>query len=230
VEPCGYQTTATTCSKPNVAGHQAIDCATCETGTAQNEAAKAAAENPAAAFQAMRDQLKAGGVQVVSAPQLFPTPARLAARMVELADIEPGMRVLEPSAGTGRILDQLPEGCEVVAVEINASLGGRLDATRRAVVIGDFLQCTPETLWGSFDRILMNPPFANADDIKHIRHALDFLKPGGKLVAICANGPRQNAQLRPLVEQHGGEWEDLPPDTFADSGTAVNTALFTLTA
>ncbi|CAB1371323.1 protein of unknown function (plasmid) [Denitratisoma oestradiolicum] len=80
--------------------------------------------------------------------------------MVELADIEPGMRVLEPSAGTGRILDQLPEGCEVVAVEINASLGGRLDATRRAVVIGDFLQCTPETLWGSFDRILMNPPFA----------------------------------------------------------------------
>lgn len=180
-------------------------------------------------FQAMRDQLKAG-VQVVSAPQLFPTPADLAARMVELADIEPGMRVLEPSAGTGRILEQLPEGCEVVAVEINAALGGRLDADRRAVVIGDFLQCTPETLWGSFDRILMNPPFANADDIKHIRHALRFLKPGGKLVAICANGPRQNAQLRPLVEQHGGEWENLPPDTFAESGTAVNTALFTLTA
>lgn len=180
-------------------------------------------------FQAMRDQLKAG-VQVVSAPQLFPTPADLAARMVELADIEPGMRVLEPSAGTGRILEQLPEGCEVVAVEINAALGGRLDAGRRAVVIGDFLQCTPETLWGSFDRILMNPPFANADDIKHIRHALRFLKPGGKLVAICANGPRQNAQLRPLVEQHGGEWENLPPDTFAESGTAVNTALFTLTA
>lgn len=159
-----------------------------------------------------------------------PTPADLAARMVELADIEPGMRVLEPSAGTGRILEQLPEGCEVVAVEINAALGGRLDADRRAVVIGDFLQCTPETLWGSFDRILMNPPFANADDIKHIRHALRFLKPGGKLVAICANGPRQNDQLRPLVEQHGGEWENLPPDTFAESGTAVNTALFTLTA
>ncbi|EHI41732.1 hypothetical protein OPAG_08730, partial [Rhodococcus opacus PD630] len=71
--------------------------------------------------------------------------------------------------------------------------------------------------------------FANADDIKHIRHALRFLKPGGKLVAICANGPRQNDQLRPLVEQHGGEWENLPPDTFAESGTAVNTALFTLT-
>lgn len=180
-------------------------------------------------FQAMRDQLKTG-VQVVCAPQLFPTPVELAARMVELADIEPGMRVLEPSAGTGRILDQLPEGCEVVAVEINASLGGRLDATRRVVVVGDFLRCTPEILWGSFDRVLMNPPFANADDIKHIRHALGFLKPGGKLVAICANGPRQNAQLRPLVEQHGGEWEELPPDTFAGSGTEVDTVLCTFFA
>ena len=190
------------------------------------------AENRAAMadeIQAMREQLKAG-VQVVSVPQLFPTPAYLAARMVEMAEIEPGMRVLEPSAGTGPILEQLPEGCEVVAVEINAVLGGRLDADHRAVVIGDFLQCTPESLWGLFDRILMNPPFANADDIKHIRHALRFLKPGGKLVAICANGPRQNAQLRPLVQQHGGVWESLPPNTFAESGTAVNTALFTLTA
>lgn len=175
-------------------------------------------------FQAMRDQLKAG-VQVVSAPQLFPTPADLAARMVELADIEPGMRVLEPSAGTGRILEQLPEGCEVVAVEINAALGGRLDASRRAVVIGDFLQCTPETLWGSFDRILMNPPFANADDIKHIKHALTMLAPCGRLVAICANGPRQRAEL-----MHLGEWEDLPPGSFAASGTNVNAALLVVQA
>lgn len=178
-------------------------------------------------FEAMRDQLRAG-VQVVSAPQLFPTPADLAARMVELADIEPGIRVLEPSAGTGRILEQLPEGCEVVAVEINAALGGRLDADRRAVVIGDFLQCTPETLWGSFDRVLMNPPFENADDIKHILHARSMLKPGGRLVAICANGPRQRDKLKPLSESSGGFWEELPAGTFKESGTLVNAALLVI--
>jgi hypothetical protein len=63
--------------------------------------------------------------------------------------------------------------------------------------------------------------FANADDIKHIMHALKMLKPGGRLVAICANGPRQNDQLRPIVKARGGIWEELPSDTFISTGTSV---------
>lgn len=170
------------------------------------------------------------GVQIAIAPQLFPTPVTLARRMVELADIEPGMRVLEPSAGTGRILDALPEHCSVVAVEINPTLGGRLDAAGCAVVVGDFLTCTPAALWGHFDRVVMNPPFVNADDIKHIRHALTFIRPGGRLVAICAGGPRQADALRPLVEACGGLWEELPASTFADAGTSVRSVLLTIDA
>lgn len=183
-----------------------------------------AAQANAERFEAMREQLKSG-VQIVTAPQLFPTPVELAERMVDEAGIQPGMRVLEPSAGTGRILDQLPEGCSVVAVEINAGLGGRLDAEKQAVIIGDFLSCSTATLGGEFDAICMNPPFGNADDIKHIRHAFNMLKPGGRLVAICANGPRQNDQLLPFVESHGGTWEVLPEKTFAESGTNVRTVL-----
>jgi hypothetical protein len=76
----------------------------------------------------------------------------------------------------------------------------------------------------------MNPPFANADDIKHIMHALKMLKPGGRLVAICANGPRQNDKLRPLVEARGGIWEELPSDTFIGAGTGVRTVLLLLDA
>lgn len=183
-------------------------------------------------FEAMRGMLKKG-VQVVTAPQLFPTPPSLAARMVELADIERGHAVLEPSAGTGNILRAIREatngGAVRTAIEINPRLCDSLRiAEEGAEVINcDFLQYTPPA--GKFDRVLMNPPFVNADDIKHIKHALGMLKPGGKLVAICANGPRQNEQLRPLVEQMGGEWEDLPPGTFEQSGTGVNTALLTLT-
>jgi len=75
----------------------------------------------------------------------------------------------------------------------------------------------------------MNPPFVNGQDIQHITHALHMLKPGGRLVAICANGPRQQEKLRPIVEQHGGRWESLPADTFKDSGTGVNTVLLRLT-
>lgn len=76
----------------------------------------------------------------------------------------------------------------------------------------------------------MNPPFANGADIAHILHARRFLAPGGRLVAICAGGPRQAAKLRPLVEACGGEWEPLPAGTFKDAGTGVSTVLLTLYA
>ena len=39
----------------------------------------------------------------------------------------------------------------------------------------DFLACNGDL--GKFDRILMNPPFADGADIKHIEHAIGFLKP-----------------------------------------------------
>ena len=175
----------------------------------------------------------AAGVQVVVAPQLFPTPPELADRMVALADIRPGQQVLEPSAGTGRIIDAIrrnAHGYTITAVELNCNMAHRLrtvdcvDDTRQA----DFLECNGDL--GTFDRIVMNPPFANADDIKHIMHALKMLKPGGRLVAICANGPRQNDKLRPIVEARGGIWEELPSDTFIGAGTDVRTVLLMLDA
>ncbi len=181
----------------------------------------------AADFEAMQETLRQG-VQVVSAPQLFPTPPDVAARMVQLAEIEGGQRVLEPSAGTGNILDAIKrraaasQGVEIVGVEINPTLGGRLNADDCAVVIGDFLSCEASTLWGEFDRVVMNPPFENAADVKHIEHALAMLKPGGRIVAICANGPRQQERLRPRASS----WEDLPAGTFA--GTGVRAALLVI--
>lgn len=190
-------------------------------------------------FDDMRDQLR-HGVKVVSAPQLFPTPSDLAARMVDLAGLTVGMRVLEPNGGTGAILAELPgvvpfgekrqTALDVVAVEYSHPLAEGLKQSGLAgsVVCGDFLQCGDEL--GKFDAVLMNPPFENAADIKHITHALTMLKPGGRLVAICANGPRQQAVLRPLVEARGGEWEDLPPDTFKEQGTGVRTALMMIPA
>jgi len=186
----------------------------------------------AAEFNALREQLREG-VAVVAAPQLFPTPAPLAARMVEMAEIEPGMRVLEPSAGTGRILSAVRAvaGSSIrTAVEINSHLSGALRRLDPGAYVfnTDFLQWAGGTA-GTYDRIVMNPPFENAQDIAHIQHALGMLKPGGVLVALCANGPRQQAQLRPIVEQHGGSWEELPADTFAAAGTNVRTALLCLT-
>ncbi|MGG5276320.1 DUF3560 domain-containing protein [Pseudomonas syringae pv. coryli] len=191
---------------------------------------KAASDPKAEQFQALRAQLKAG-VRVVSAPQLFPTPAWLAKRMVELACIEQGDLVLEPEFGTQAILRAIRNyapSCIVTGVEISYALAKEQPIVCAAnVVCADFLECND---LGQFDCILMNPPFANGQDIAHIKHALQMLKPRGRMVAICADGPRQSAHLRPLIEARGGKWEALPPDTFVDSGTQVRTVLITLTA
>ncbi|MCP3943474.1 MAG: methyltransferase, partial [Desulfobacteraceae bacterium] len=143
-------------------------------------------------FDDMNDSLK-NGVQTVSAPQLFPTPDDLAQRMVNYAGIKTGHTCLEPSAGTGKLLDavkKLAVEATQTAVELNFNLCDRLklkgyDDIRQC----DFLTCNGDL--GVFDRIIMNPPFEKGQDIKHIKHALKFLKSGGRLVALCANGPRQ---------------------------------------
>ncbi len=169
-----------------------------------------------ASFSVMKQSFKAG-VQVVSADQLFPTPPALAERMVSLAGIGEGDRVLEPSAGTGNIVKAIrARGGIPYAVEINPKLASMVGAA----VCADFLSLTSND--ANYDAVVMNPPFKDAVDIAHILHAREFLKPGGRLVAICAGGPRQTEQLKPLAET----WEPLPEGTFA--GTGVHAVLLTI--
>lgn len=179
-------------------------------------------------FDDMKDTLKAG-VQVVSAPQLFPTPPKIAEKMVELAEVEPGLCVLEPSAGTGNLIKAVLDkvDTEVLAYEINNSLCSELSKKfpgyKAQVRCRDFLEVTD--FMGEYPRIIMNPPFENGVDIKHINHARKFLAPGGRLVALCANGPRQQAAFKDIADY----WEDLPAGSFKNQGTGVNVALMVLT-
>lgn len=178
-------------------------------------------------FKAMEKSLDAG-VQTVSAPQLFPTPKALAERMTDIADIQPQHRILEPSAGTGVLVDaMLDAGAtleRITLVEKSHALQGELTRKYKTLYPGDFLERVSFELMGPFDRIVMNPPFSNGDDIKHIQHAASMLNPGGLLVALCANGPRQQDKLKPIADS----WEDLPPNSFKAAGTSVNTALLTI--
>jgi protein-L-isoaspartate O-methyltransferase len=179
------------------------------------------------AIKAMRASLDAG-VAVAVVSQLFPTPASVAERLIEAAGLEDGQRVLEPSAGTGALLKAIRANgahVETVAVEINEGLTGIVNAANR-VHYGDFLSCNGDL--GTFDRIVMNPPFKDGADIAHITHAVKFLRPGGRLVALCADGPRQGEKLRPLAEGSGGWWESLPAGSFGEHGTNVRVAMLVI--
>lgn len=185
-------------------------------------------------YVAMRESLRAG-VKVTVASQLFPTPRALAERMAEEAGLKPGDKILEPSAGTGRLIDAaIASGWsgECLAVEINPHLATALlakyDGAGVLVHHGDFLTLEPGLC--RFDKVIMNPPFADSADIRHVRHAARFLKPGGRLVAIMSAGVtfrsnRMSTEFREFVESRGGTFEPLPPDSFKECGTSVSAAL-----
>jgi protein-L-isoaspartate O-methyltransferase len=164
-------------------------------------------------------------VEIAVAPCLFPTPPEIARYVVELAGFEPGMTVLEPSAGTGALLDEIPKGCKIVAIEIDYALARglsrRYESRPEILVIRDDFLCRS----GQYDRIIMNPPFDHGSDIIHIEHARELLAPGGRLVAICADGPRQRAAFA-----EADLYEPLPEGAFAAQGTGVRTAIVILEA
>jgi SAM-dependent methyltransferase len=182
-------------------------------------------------FDALRTRHEDGTApQAVTAYQLFQTPAALASRLVSLLGLVPGDRVLEPSAGLARILDAIIpfQPAEVVAVEESPDCAGylfRLDRAGLTIKQRDFLTLTPADL-GTFDAIAMNPPFHMRADVRHIRHALTFLKPGGRLAAICMNTHHRETAFRALA----CHWEPLPASTFAEAGTQTETILLRIDA
>jgi predicted RNA methylase len=156
-------------------------------------------------------------------PNFFPTPRKLVERMVQEVSLEPGLHVLEPSAGKGDIAKAvLAAGCRVDCVEFNFTLAEYLRKLGLETRCANFLEVEPQAI---YDRVLMNPPFERGADMEHILHAHKFLKPGGRLVAIACS--TSGEKLQTWVDERGGFVEPLPAGTFAASErpTQVNTCL-----
>ena len=142
--------------------------------------------------------------------------------MVQRADIQPGDFVLEPSAGLGAIARHFPFFENVYMVEKNHQRICELRKTFPLAKVweGDFitLPLTP-----GYNKIIMNPPFEDGQDMAHVRMAYTLLNPGGRIVAIMsphaffANDKKSVA----FREWFTGTTEDLPAGTFKASGTNV---------
>lgn len=194
-----------------------------------NDAAGYAMQEQAPRFARIAGRHENGTApRAVSAYQLFQTPPALAARMVELAGDAVRGRVLEPSAGLGRILDAIAPFAPVatVAVEMAAPCAAELfrqDRPGVRILQRDFLTVTTDSA-GQFDAVLMNPPFHLRSDVQHILHARNFLAPGGILVAICMDTHHRESALRGFCHH----WEPLPADTFSKEGTKTGTVLLAM--
>jgi len=167
--------------------------------------------------------------------QEFLTPEDLAHRMVALAGINSRSRVLEPSAGTGRIAVAASHVVhDVFCVEVQPHRCEELRKLGLLVWEGDFLQF-PSNMNRPFDAVVMNPPFTKCQDIEHVRKAATHLRSGGRLVAVMSAGvvsgsTKRHREFREWVVANDGQFEELPAKTFRESGTDVNTVLLTLTA
>ncbi|ESW92669.1 SAM-dependent methyltransferase [Mesorhizobium sp. C280B] len=171
----------------------------------------------------------------------FDTPPDVVARVIELAAVEPGMWVYEPNAGIGNLVaGAAAKGATVWGNEIDPKRHAAC-VTRHFASFGaggltmlDFLAIDPGPEPG-FDRVVMNPPFAKQADIDHVAHALKFVKPGGRLVAIMSasvtfRSNRKTTDFRDMVEAKGAHWEALPEGAFASSGTNVNAVVLAVDA
>lgn len=193
---------------------------------------------PVDAAEALAPVLETGQVVTLrekrQSAQYFPTPVSVVQRVIALAAIEPGMEVLEPSAGSGAIASAAAAaGAVVDCIERDPGYAAALADTGlpRTLTVADFLTVPPQPL---YDRVVMNPPFTKGADMQHVEHALRFLKPSGLLVSVMSWTVAQQAQktvkFRELVEARGGTAEAVAEGAFRESGTDVPTVIVTIPA
>jgi predicted RNA methylase len=192
---------------------------------------------PVDAADAMEQIIQTGEVVLIRTIQqdygYFQTPPAVVDRLLELADIETKMLVLEPSAGRGAIaLPCADLGAQVDCYELLDENCAAISANQRLnwVRHADFLGQVPDP---RYDRVCMNPPFAKQADIKHVLHALRFLKPDGLLASVMSAGiafrdNKLTQDFRDLIRTRGGDIEALDDGAFKDSGTMVRTVIVTI--
>jgi len=159
----------------------------------------------------------------------FSTPPELGCLAVLGAQVRPGDRVLEPSAGMG-LLAILAEVCgaELTLNERAAGRAAMLDglfplaprSRHDAVHLPDVL-----TTSGAFHVALVNPPFQQLE--AHLRAAVACLADGGRLAAIVPTRLFDDAEALRALSAHGRVVLRLafPSRAYAKHGTSVETGL-----
>lgn len=139
-----------------------------------------------------------------------------------------GKRGLEPSAGTGALGNVARQmGADMVVIEAWNVNAIKLRAQGYDVIERDFLTVTPEEI-GTFDFVLANPPFTRNQDIQHVMHMLQFIRPGGALSVIMSTAwlegkTKAHAQFKDFLATQDVTVTAIKAGAFKESGTVVPT-------
>ncbi len=159
--------------------------------------------------------------------EFYPTPDNVIEMMTTGLDLA-GKKVLEPSAGSGKIVNYVKNlGAEVIACENHHELQ-RIVGSLCRVLKPNFFDVSDEEV-SHIDYIIMNPPFSNAD--RHIQHAFDIAPEGCQIIALCnvetikSRYSTTRKRIGELIDKHGS-WQNIG-DVFskADRKTDVEVAL-----
>ena len=160
--------------------------------------------------------------------QFYPAPESVAKKVVDLAEIKPHQIVLNPYARIGDIADYLPQSSTVLCVDDH-------EAHIDILTSKGYVTCKmafPDYYNSSikYDRIVMNPPFANQEDIRSILMAWNMLDDGGILVSTLSENALYyhtpiSDEFRRFRAKTNAEIVELPTNSFAESGSTIDAVI-----
>lgn len=145
--------------------------------------------------------------------------------------------ILEPSAGTGVIVDYISKNnvsdfdLNIDVIELNATRRKHLENRGYNLIHDDFLTFeNPDNT--NYDLIIANPPFNKQDDIRHVSKMIDIAKDDCIIRSVMSNSVtfRENKLVKEFYKKLYEEcdyWhiEPLSDDSFKESGTKVKTVI-----
>ena len=169
--------------------------------------------------------------------QYFATPDAVADRLVSFfSSIVPGMSILEPSAGTGALVNAVLRVCPEAVVdclELMPENRELLMAVPGVRLVGeDFTdeQFIRQHTNGYYDRIIANPPFTGNLDVKHTLLMFSLLSPEGEMAVITSRHwqigqEKVCCDFRQWLEDVGAVVTPVATGEFAASGTSIETMM-----
>lgn len=169
----------------------------------------------------------------------FPTPLKIVDKMIELANISDGDSVLDSSAGTGRIIHRVIEKHKVYSVALepnkdrfetlNNGINSRYQTTLERAAL-----CKIQRLeFKGCNKVVINPPFKNDMDVKHL--LLNYALCASKADIVCImqeNSLYYNRGVHKilkkffkLIGKDNYEIIKLPSGSFKEELTTVDTVI-----